>query len=381
LRANKGHTGLYVNSDSLYELKSGRENLIAGVLFNITESNLQHGIVQASGESPGGGGEIVFVSFNAYLAGDKLSDFWGAYEKPNLSALNRRDIIVAGLGKLGKGYGFMKRHKGPETFRCDGFVEYAYETARQNIVPDYLENFWFPPRKQKDYLNKAVVTPPSCGAISILPEDGEFKVSLIASDGQTGSGIDRVEFYSDDPNRGGVLLGTDDHDELIEGDYSTLFPNDPGSSVHVRVYDQAGNWSICQSAGEILARSGPQVIPPFFEDKQEPEITQIVTSSTESVLTIKWIGSDDVTQASALIYSVALDKPFEEWDETQKLFIGPTWTVSGVDPDVHTAYIIGIDQEGNYGRATKTFEAIPPRLVVKDEKGNLIPTVPVLKWT
>ena len=80
LLTRKGHVGLYVNSDSLYEVKSGQSNLRNGILPDVVISTFAHGIIEASGQRPGDKGKVEFISFEEYLDGDTISgNYWGAY--------------------------------------------------------------------------------------------------------------------------------------------------------------------------------------------------------------------------------------------------------------------------------------------------------------
>jgi len=116
-----GHAGLYY-----YWEPAENENGIVE-----PESYGRHFIIQSADKGVQGFGENE-ITFKKFYDDGK---FWGV-KTVNLYGYQREQIIRIAKSKEGCKYAFFKGYKGsvkkgrPDTFRCDGLVEYCYEQAR-----------------------------------------------------------------------------------------------------------------------------------------------------------------------------------------------------------------------------------------------------------
>lgn len=114
------HAGIYLNSHSTYSATAA--DFEAGSLPAIIGSDGDHRIIHATNETG-----VALISFSGFLSG---LQFEGAYEPvAGLIAEERRDIILAAGRNLTKLYTATSGWKGPDKFRCDGLVSYAYAQA------------------------------------------------------------------------------------------------------------------------------------------------------------------------------------------------------------------------------------------------------------
>ncbi len=212
--------------------------------------------------------EITFRAFH------EMGDFWDVRYEPSLSCFQRRKIvnIAKRQEELGAKYRFFWGYKNPgKTFRCDGLVEYCYEQARVDIVPD---DAWFTltPALQRSFLEKREsaevkevrITDPDPNE-EMKTISGTYTPKAFASDWLKGSGITMVEFWAgypdDTPDNWegtGIRIGFDNKDRFIQGNYQVdwdttaldeygdpLFP-DGEYIIYAKAFDQAGNTKVSE---------------------------------------------------------------------------------------------------------------------------------------
>ncbi|MFH1905216.1 MAG: hypothetical protein ABIK53_06830 [bacterium] len=306
-----GHAGLYMWWDKAE--KNGIVNPKEAKNHVVYQSN-QESILTFLGFSVSPGVEqITFHDFR------EDGDFWGV-KTIKLSSLRRQQIVNIAKSKRGYKYNFFKGYKGPDTFRCDGLVEYCYEQAGKDIVPG---DTWSPvvaalpgrilltPKKQMDYLADPArfeqYTPQfdliKFGELEdVICIDGEpvepdydgyyhinknCAIKAYVSDGEYGSGIARFELWlgepddtpekqGEDDNTGIRLDKNNDKHELcswnnFDWDISDIKSGD--YKVYAKVFDQAGNTK------ETYINVKIEEPPYYFHVQLSPEY--VVTDGSE----------------------------------------------------------------------------------------------------
>ena len=370
-----GHAALYLNSGSAYRFT--REQALAEALPDLLESDIGHSVIQAPG-SPQSIQIATFADFKGSQA------FWGAYSNSNHTARRRHNIVIVAGQQLETPYTLFSHWKGPDKFRCDGFVSFAYAhplvgTPISENEGGWLTNF---PRTQRNRLTlRTSAQGPSCQPAARTPSGSNFVLSTsLVRDDASGSGVDRVEFYNGNPASGGAILGKDDHDSnAIAGlpgsdSYSVNSSVDPGANLYTRVYDQAGNFATCSIEGTLtgtsdLAQNSPNVV----EDVTPPTIGTIDIPPDNQTVTASWSGTDDQTPANQINYAYAVDVPFDQWDDPDVTILGAQTSVTidaaSLAGGQHTLYLIALDQEGNIGSASVSFTAEGPQILNEELLG------------
>ncbi|GEM_PF-4866524 len=319
--SNVGHSAIYLNSDSKFAEKGQPDN------YNKTDprtapllnSDLKHSVIQANGTSPQDQNKMLPLTartFEGFLNGQR---YWGAFNgvPGGLTYEQRKKVVYYAWLQIGCDYVFLRwpaiklpslyRDDGKRvfigSFRCDGLVEYVYESINIHDERGDNPNDWgffteeeekhlistFYPRALADRMYEEqgkefpVYSPPQIKEITLKDsegnpiepdEEGVYQVSgkitieANISDGDYGSGVDRmVVLVEDDAGDTFYLNGEeyvegntqipeeslDDHDEDVEGTYTLAWDTDikdeqnnplfpPGYyTLHVLAYDQAGN--------------------------------------------------------------------------------------------------------------------------------------------
>ena len=265
-----GHAGLYYcwetaeNANGIAEPENMKKHCII-------ESNKKKGVRGFDEEN-----KVTFQKF--YDNGS----FWGV-KTIKLSAYQRQQIIATAKSKKDKPYSFFRGYKGPDSFRCDGLVEYCYEQAG---VGYFYEGEWvrgivddkswmsLTPKKQMNYLADPArfdhYTPQfdliEFGELEdVICIDGEpvepdndgyyhinknCTVKAYADDGENGSGIARFELWleeTDDtpdemPGKRLKVFNEEykrDHDYSYDWDISDVEPGE--YELYAKAFDQAGN--------------------------------------------------------------------------------------------------------------------------------------------
>jgi hypothetical protein len=175
----KGHIGIY------WEWEESSIRNPANPVFQM--------IVEAPGKTVGTG---VWEQTLSYF--QSKGTWWGA-GTINPTCEQRDAIIEFVRAQYGLPYDFKGGYKGPNSYRCDGLAEAAYENVGLDIVPD---NHWWDlsPIKQMNSMGRARGIRPLLDVIS--PEEGErveseLQIHFKADDKAIGSGITLIEIYLD----------------------------------------------------------------------------------------------------------------------------------------------------------------------------------------
>jgi hypothetical protein len=273
-----GHSGLYME----WEADE----------YNDPGIKKSHTTIESHSEGPN------YDNFGNFV---KIRHFWGVRTSDKLNDRKRRDLVDAAESQIREdiGYDFFSGYKSEGvSFRCDGLVEWAYETVDIDIIP---RDWWcvafrrnlLCARKQLDALNeqnKAELPTLTCGKYDgqgekiygpreiagedVEPdEDGKYevygdevKVQIYANDiddDNDGSGITRVQLWVGEPDDtpeempGFRIVGDEDdenypvdHDYVYiwdttqtiqkDGNEESLFPNGDYTLKAIG-FDQAGN--------------------------------------------------------------------------------------------------------------------------------------------
>ena len=227
-------------------------------------------------------GEVSSSDFEKFT---ERNDFWGVGAH-KLHYKDRRKLVKNATSQRGTRYALTRGYKSPgKSFRCDGLVEWCYESVGVDIVP----NDWFMPWRNRTWLTPALQWFNSSARIGkfqelrfgtkedpdevicidgepISLEDGKYKVygevevKIYASDlddDNDGSGITRLELWVGEPDdtpeeMPGLRLLRDDTDYPADNDYTCtwdttqekdgepLFPNGD-YPLKAIAFDQAGN--------------------------------------------------------------------------------------------------------------------------------------------
>lgn len=314
-----GHAAIYLNSDSKFAQEYPWTSPLVDVnKFPIKDSDSKHSVIEASGHWT----RLGIKTFEYFLDG---KDYWGAYNSGALDYYDRRKLDKIAWDQRGCRYEFLEwpwikmpasePGKGDGSFRCDGLVEYCYEGIGVNGNIGFFTNEeeqdcfgttpTFYPRtlmlRMEDMAGgQAIVTPPEVRITDPDPNEemkiisGTYTLKAFASDGENGSGIDKVEFWVGEPDDTpdevpGLLLGIDDHDtsfdkpeekHIYKCDWNTtekdangdpLFP-DGEYTIYAKAFDQAGNtkvsegvlvkvenisWTVMYEANELPDEASP----------------------------------------------------------------------------------------------------------------------------
>lgn len=373
------HVGIYLNSDSKFIRYAPLGNPRRYEDLNINEveiksSNMEHSLIQANGTGPANKGLPLSIrDFEGFMdTASYPEDYYGAYNNGDLNSTKRRDLIHYAWEQRGSPYFYdswpgIKEPWGQDlngdgvygSFRCDGLVEYVYEkigydfrqtgSGKEGDLGFFTEeeekscwfideegNFQFPAfwtyplmvnMGVANVLNggtgKAEVNLPEVNITDPDPNEemktigGTYTLEAFASDGENGSGIDRVEFWEGEPDDTpgevpGLLLGIDDHDtsfdkpeekHIYKYDWNTtekdangdpLFP-DGEYAVYAKAFDQVGNtqvsegvlvkvgwdWTVMYEANELPTAADPPWKWTYSYWLGEPDI-----SVNQGILTI-----------------------------------------------------------------------------------------------
>jgi len=192
------------------------------------------------------------------------NDFWGVKTNKNLTFKKRNSLIRLAESIREENppkYGFFQNgYKNPDgkppSFRCDGLVEYLYESIGHDIIPNDVgdpsalietgNQTVLTPRRQMEAMeNREAADAPE---IQIKTSQGEiindegmtFDKTIIVNvnDGEKGSGIDRVEIrknYLLEP----FYIDTNNY----QRDKTYIFSDMEEGRYKIIAYDQAGNKS------------------------------------------------------------------------------------------------------------------------------------------
>lgn len=226
----------------------------------------------------------LYVSRNmldwVYIVG--WGGIWGS-KSMTLNAFQRREILrviteIKNNSKGGADYGgipfiYPLGYKNPSgignnekpSFRCDGLVEYVYETVLGEpwepgnngglMIDDTDDILSFSPLKQfkssRWEIYRRVNTRAAPPEIQVKDSAGnsimvgssikESIVSVYATDTSSGSGLGLFEVWAGAPDNGGIKIQSLSEDYDIDNTYSV--PNLPNGAIFIRSWDQAGNYS------------------------------------------------------------------------------------------------------------------------------------------
>jgi len=283
--------------------------------LNKPEIRASHKTIESLAEGP---------SHNDFQTFLDTKDFWGVRTSDQLDAKDRRDIIDAAKDQVDPeiDYDFFEGYRSPGvSFRCDGLVEWCYETVGIDIVPD---PDWWCVKKGRNLLapniqfrnlqeqNKAkfstltfgkedeqgqkIYGPIEIDGEEIEPEeDGKYnvhgeevEVKIYANDiddDSDGSGIARLELWvgeqDDTPDEmPGLRLLRDNTDYPADNDYAytwdttekddhgePLFPNGD-YTLKAIAFDQAGNTK------ETYINVKIEELPYYFHVQLSPEYVE-----------------------------------------------------------------------------------------------------------
>jgi len=210
-----GHTALYRSSNSFGDWDP---------LNDITDSDLEHSVIQATGE----GTEVNWQTFEFFLNG--FQALGGGYTHSNKPTTGtRKNIISIAKEQYGAAYprlfdewhypkimtpGYFDStgHWVDGCFRCDALVEYCYEQEGMSFfTEDEKYHCWFRnsegswigfpifyPVALKNRMAPEAPNPPELEVTS--PEDGDLieddvSIEFTADDGPKGSGIDIIYIF------------------------------------------------------------------------------------------------------------------------------------------------------------------------------------------
>ncbi len=252
-----GHAAIYYCSKSQGADNYATDDANQNYPIIITDSDQKHSVIQASKEKV----SLSKQTFNYFLDRQK---YWGAYSNGSLTARQRRMITYIakfqhgckyelrnypGIKKPTKGF-----RKGDGSFRCDGLVEYCYEWIvdgnSNGIFGERDDGFFKANEEKKCWLPSPQFYPKALMRRMLLSDGippvevnitnphnndnvyGIVEITANASDGECGSGVNKVEFYRDRIDRD-HLIGSDEHDSNINGEYRYRWDTIPIFSVNV----------------------------------------------------------------------------------------------------------------------------------------------------
>jgi hypothetical protein len=257
-----GHAALYRNSNSFADWDP---------LNDITDSDLEHSVIQATGE----GTEVNWQTFQFFLNGFQALGGGCTYSnKPTIEI--RKNLIKRAIEQYRAVYPKLRLKtsenewyypkimtpnsapgSGDGCFRCDALVEYCYEQEGMRFFTEEekyhcwfrdSEGSWigfpiFYPTALKKRMTPEAPTPPGLEVSS--PADGEIiednvNIQFTVDDGSNGSGIDIVYIFID--NR---LVHKDDEDSDESKDVEYVWDcsdvDEGNHYIKIDTYDRAGN--------------------------------------------------------------------------------------------------------------------------------------------
>ena len=190
---------------------------------------------------------------------DTFGFFYGPSFMSGLTATQRRAIVATALQYSNAEYNFTSGYKNPTatppTFRCDGLLEYCYEIAlgdswepgnNGGIINN--DEYWslspdaqyFHLLNRTDGVDPVIVVKDSDGNIILEGDNITDNIIVEVTDGNSGSGITRLEVWRGSPIDGGTEVESlrDNSNYNVNHTYSLILP---GGEIFIRVFDQAGN--------------------------------------------------------------------------------------------------------------------------------------------
>ncbi|PIV64514.1 MAG: hypothetical protein COS11_01770, partial [bacterium (Candidatus Ratteibacteria) CG01_land_8_20_14_3_00_40_19] len=284
--------------------------------------------------------------------------FWSVRTNNDIDCQQRRKIINIAKAQKDKKYNFFWGYKGPNTFRCDGLVEYCYEQAGIDIVPG---DTWspiialFPGRilltPEVQMKRQSVRTSAQLEEITfhkegeievgeaITPkikyEDGKYHVKdtvsikFYASDGSVGSGLTRAELWLGYPDDTPDFLpgkriyeddSNHDVDHLYTASFDTTTVDNGEYNLYAKAFDQAGNYKIASvpavienvaAIEKLFSWQGYDLRLTFSRDPKGPIYTIYYKEKAEDSWT-KWgeyDTKDSGLYAGDIILNLALNIP------------------------------------------------------------------------
>lgn len=352
--ANKtGHAGIYVVSDSGYAAKNGVSTVEfvsllegnEGKLLPVAETNGRHFIVEAM---HGGVGYTSLESFKA-----QSNDYWGAYEGSDLQSSQREQIAYSAALQLGKPYGvgILGDWDGPERYRCDGLIVYAYKKAFRDDAVAGHNRFQFPLQLVKEW-TPVTTSPPGFTSLDVISEGDKFAISAGVADAE--SGIDRVDYLLKNHQAlGGVsLLGSVETDNLTT--YASTNTCNPDRNLLARVVDRAGNWRLVDFDRSEKDKSSPLKTYSVPSISRSPE--RLAGPDKRFFYRLNgqnkyaWRFQDDTTPTSQLLAFYAVDISSDSWDENNVSVTagGDSNGLFSSGPGAHTMHLAMMDEHGNF---------------------------------
>jgi len=336
------------------------------------EDPFKHTIIEASSDWSG----VARVTFNQFLDGNE--SWFTRDSSPAPSWDKRRDLINYAASQIGQveynwfNLSGINRIKAPfYSFRCDGFVEWVYESIGVNGYTGYFTNeeedsefsIFFPAALLGRMSDVALVAPLITVKDlnnNIIPQNGitnEVQLKAEVSDGNTGSGITRVELWEGPPIVGGTPIFEDNTDFDIAHMYVLPAPSE-GSKTFC-AFDKAGNASQCHFT---IDTTPPTLTLGLGDSRKKQKITQTITSSRGSTTqivyrmgyqVINFNGEDNLSAGLKYSYKVERVSPeptlINDWTSW-----GPNWA--------HIIYSM------EYVKGTETYTIA---VKTKDEAGNV----------
>ncbi|MEW6621325.1 MAG: Ig-like domain-containing protein, partial [bacterium] len=411
--------------------------------INITDSDIQHSVIEAVGYNGTLSCQPFIKSYINFPGGYK-----GGYNSGDLTARKRRQIIATAWEQKGKKYvtGNPEKEEKPEdikkpgaSFRCDGLVEYCYEvigyegeTAKGNRcmgffgdgrmgeeneekncwlsgLPGALKALWaaFFVKKDAFYPKSLMVRMAKVGGKQVgkPPEVTEFKVydkngkevkqcSFVSgkltikakvTDGNGGSGIDRVEFYWSLSDLVEKKIGTNDGDADV-GTISTC-EWEPGlafafSKLYVKTYDRAGNKT---EKGRRFWLGSPYHVEEPFEviiDNEPPQVastkpangqTKVYLGNRIRITFSEEMGTETINENTillnngAVVGSVSYNPDIRSafFTPTQPLNIGTNYTILVKSGETGVKDLAGNPLEVDYTSSFTTVTDLIPGKVIE----------------
>lgn len=371
------HVGVYLNSHSSYRFTApaaAQQNLPP-----INTSDGFHSVIHAPGSgssfldpSTGLEHEGIMITTLAGFLDVRVNDYTGSFEFPLMTAEQRQLVTLAAGRQIGSKYALFFGWKGtgnPQEFRCDGFARYVYAQAGfsfEEASGGSLANF---PKDMRLQLGTpANARAPDCGGpVQIESTTAGYSLAVgNVKDDNFGSGIERVEFYNGQPSFDN-LIATDNHNSTTAAVYQVTVPQNPGPSVYTRIYDQAGNFAMCDPSGSRIGTSDlMQVLRTLTPDQTPPTFGAINIQEAPGGRTVSasWSGFDNLTPAGQISYAYAIDVPFAQWQDHDVTIVGQlnvaSVDVSSLTEGQHALLMIALDQEGNIGKSSVSFTISRP---------------------
>ncbi len=373
---NKGHAGVYILSDSNYQLGQSSSIFVDDLklrrsLRDIVGSDARHYIVEATGYK-----HFLIekdyakaVSIDEYIAGGL--EYWGAKTaKTPIESERREQIAYNAALQLGKIYELKgdwaggKDKANPVGFRCDGLVIYAYELAGINLIPTekYSYRKMNPRKLAKEYMVDSVIDYPMLQNILITPKVDSPDIRLAATTYDASSGIDRLEYYLY-TKEGNTLrkmpLVEEEEDSVSSRVYYSTCACNPGGNLVAKLVDRAGNWATYDYSKTRQSTSDPKEPSVTISPDSPPIIdTPIIKTGNGNLTCNVPAVSDDITPASSTLLFYSVDRSYDDWTDDDKTQMLDSSLASGnfyVAPGAHKLYVAVMDESLNFTAVEKGF--------------------------